>query len=199
MFPPAAFSGTVRGVNFLDIVIAVLCLGLAVYGIFQGMVRQLFSWGGLIGGHIAGVKFCGIAQEHLRLDFSHGDIVAYLLTFLAVYLVVRLVGLLVERWVRGSQLSGTDRFAGMLAGFGKGVLLSVLLVFVLVILLPRDTQLLRESKLAPRAMQAARWIQNVFPERMRDAFRKKIDDLSTLPGGKTEEPAHLQPKNRSRK
>jgi membrane protein required for colicin V production len=186
-------------VNFLDIVIAVLCLGLAVYGIFQGMVRQLFSWGGLIAGHIAGVKFGGIAQERLRLDFSHGDIVAYLLIFLAVYLAVRLVGLLVERWVRGSELSGTDRLAGMLAGLGKGVLLSVLLVFVLVILLPRDTSLLRESKLAPNAMVAARWMQKVFPERIRDSFREKIGELSTPPGGKTEEPAPLQPKNRSRK
>jgi len=186
-------------VNFLDIVIAVLCFGLAVHGIFQGMVRQLFSWGGLIGGHIAGVKFCGIAQERLRLDFSHGDVVAYLLTFVAVYLAVRLVGLLVERWVRGSELSGTDRLAGMLAGFVKGVLLSVLLVFVLVILLPRDTSLLRESKLAPNAMVAARWMQKVFPERIRDGFREKIGDLSPTPGGKTEEPAPLQPKNRSRK
>jgi membrane protein required for colicin V production len=183
-------------VNLLDIVIAVLCLGLAVYGIFQGIVRQLFSWGGLIGGHIAGVKFYGIAKEGLRLDFSHGDIVAYLLTFAAVYLAVRLVGLLVERWVRGSELSGTDRFAGMLAGFGKGVLLSVLLVFLLVILLPRDTPLLRESRLAPKAMVAARWMQQVFPERIRDSFREKIGDLS---GGKREKPAPLQPKNRSKK
>jgi membrane protein required for colicin V production len=187
------------GVNLLDVIIAVLCLGLAIHGIFQGMVRQLFSWGGLIAGHIAGVKFYGIAQERLRLGFSHGDIVAYLLTFVAVYLAVRLVGLLVERWVRGSALSGTDRFAGLLAGFGKGILLSVLLVFVLVILLPRDTSLLRESKLTPKAVVAARWMQKVFPERIRDSFREKIGDLSPPHGGKTEDPAPLQPKNRSRK
>jgi len=199
MFPAGAFSGTVRGVNLLDIVIAVLCLGLAAYGIFQGIVRQLISVGGLLLGHVAGVKFYAIAQERLRLDFSHGDIVAYLLTFLAVYLAVRLGGLLVERWVRGSALSGTDRFAGMLAGFGKGVLLSVLLVFVLVILLPRNASLLRESKLAPKAMVAARWMQKVFPERIRDAFREKIGDFAAPPGGKMEEPAPLQPKNRSRK
>jgi membrane protein required for colicin V production len=186
-------------VNLLDVIIAVLCLGLAIHGIFQGMVRQLFSWGGLIAGHIAGVKFYGIAQERLRLGFSHGDIAAYLLTFGAVYLAVRLVGLLVERWVRGSALSGTDRFAGLLAGFGKGILLSVLLVFVLVILLPRDTSLLRESKLTPKAVVAARWMQKVFPERIRDSFREKIGDLSPPHGGKTEDPAPLQPKNRSRK
>ena len=185
--------------NLLDIVIAVLCLGFAVYGILQGVVRQLFSWTGLLLGHVAGVKFFETVQVRLRLDFPHSDIVAYLLIFLAVYLAVRLVGLLVERLVRGSELSGTDRIAGMLAGFGKGVLLSVLLVFVLVILLPRNASFLRESKLAPKAMVAARWIQKVFPERIRHAFQEKIGDLSTPPGGKVEERAPLQPKNRSRK
>jgi membrane protein required for colicin V production len=186
-------------VNFLDIVIAVLCFGLAVHGIFQGVVRQLFSWTGLVLGHIAGVKFFETAQVLLRLDFSHSDVVAYLLIFLAVYLAVRLVGILVERWVRGSELSGTDRLAGMIAGFGKGVLFSVLLVFFLVILLPRGTSLLRDSKLAPNAMVAARWMQMVFPEPIRDAFRGKIGDLSLPPGVKMKEPAPLQPKSRPRK
>lgn len=185
--------------NLLDIIIAVLCLGFAVYGIFQGVVRQLFSWGGLLLGHVAGVKYYATAQEHLRLDFPHADVVAYLLTFLAVYLAFRLAGLLVERWVRGSELSATDRAAGMIAGFGKGALLSVLLVFVLVILLPRDTALLRESKLVPKAMVAARWVQRVFPEGIRDAFRKKAGDFPSSDGGKNGSPADPQPKNRSRK
>jgi membrane protein required for colicin V production len=187
-------------VNLLDVVIVALCIGFAVYGIVQGVVRQLFSWGGLILGHIVGVKFYATAQEQLRLDFPHGDIVAYLLTFVAVYLVFRLVGLFVERWVRGSELSGTDRFAGMMTGFVKGVLLSVLLVFVLVILLPRDTSLLRESKLAPRTMVAIRWVQKVFPEKIRNAFREKVGSISPPSrGGRKDPAAAAQPKNRSKK
>ena len=34
--------------NLLDVAIIALCLGFALYGIVQGVVRQLFSWGGLI-------------------------------------------------------------------------------------------------------------------------------------------------------
>ncbi|MGA7104947.1 MAG: CvpA family protein, partial [Candidatus Deferrimicrobiaceae bacterium] len=112
--------------------------------------------------------------------------------------VFRLVGLLIERWVRGSELSGTDRAAGMLAGFVKGALLSVLLVFVLVILLPRDTGLLRKSTLAPRAMVAATWVAKIFPEKIRDAFREKTGDAKPLSGGGDGSPAAPQPKNRSR-
>jgi membrane protein required for colicin V production len=187
-------------VNLLDVVIVALCIGFAVYGIVQGVVRQLFSWGGLILGHFFGVKFYPTVQEQLRLDFPHADIVAYLLTFVGVYLVIRLVGLLVERWVRGSELSGTDRFAGMLAGFVKGALLTVLLVFILVILLPRGTSLLRESKLAPRTMVPVMWMQKVFPEKIRRAFREKVGSISpSSRGGKKDPAAGAQPKNRSRK
>ncbi len=185
--------------NFLDVVIVVLCLGFAVFGIFQGVVRQLFSWGGLLLGHIAGVKFYATAQVQLRLDFPHGDVVGYLLTFLGVYLIVRLVGLIVERWVRSSELSGTDRAAGMLAGFVKGALFSVLLVFVLVIILPRGTAFVRESRLAPSAMAAARWAQKVFPEEIRRAYREKVGEIPSLPAGKDVPAPPLQPKTRPEK
>ena len=185
--------------NLLDIVIIALCLGFAVYGIVQGVVRQLFSWTGLLLGHVVGVKYYETAQERFQFDFPHGEIVAYLLIFLGIYLAIRLVGLLIERWVRGSELSGTDRAAGMLAGFVKGALFSVLIVFVLVILLPRDTGLLRKSTLAPRAMVAATWVAKIFPEKIRDAFREKTGDSPPLSGGGDGSPAAPQPKNRPRK
>jgi len=52
--------------------------------------------------------------------------------------------------VRKSKLSGADRLAGMAAGLVKGALFSILIVFLLVILLPRDARLLRESESGPR-------------------------------------------------
>lgn len=185
--------------NLLDAVIICLCLGFAVYGIVQGVVRQLFSWTGLLLGHVAGVKYYETAKEHLRLDFPHSEIVAYLLIFLCIYFALRLVGLIIERWVRGSELSGTDRAGGMLAGFVKGALLSVLLVFVLVILLPRDSELLRKSRLAPRAMVPAAWMQRIFPKKIREAFQEKVGDYPPPSGGKDGSPAVPRPKKRSRK
>lgn len=187
--------------NPIDVAIAALCLGLALLGTFQGLVRQLASWGGIILGHLAGVRYYGEARELLKLDFRHGEVAAYLLAFLAVYLAARLAGLLVERWVRGSTLSGTDRLAGAAAGFAKGALLSVLLVFLLVVVLPRDARVFRESRLAPRAIAAAKWAQGAFPERIARSFREKIHAAET-PGAGEKTPApppSPQPKNRSRK
>ncbi|MBI5576554.1 MAG: CvpA family protein [Deltaproteobacteria bacterium] len=190
--------------NPLDLGIVALCVVLALFGLMRGFVRQAASLTGLVLGHILAVKYNGWAQKLLRLDFPHAGIVAYLIALLAVYIAVRLIGLLVERWVRASKLSGTDRFLGGLAGAVKGSLVSVLLVFVLVVLLPRDASLLKSSKLAPHALVAAGWLEKTFPERIRESFREKIGPGEARPpekGGRsgTESVPADQSKKRSRK
>jgi uncharacterized membrane protein required for colicin V production len=170
-------------VNLLDIAIVVLCLVFAVAGIIHGVVRQLFSWTGILLGHIIGVKYCGTVQENFLRDFPHSEILSYLLIFIVIYLSIYLVGLLIEQGGRGSRLSGADRAVGMLAGFVKGVLFSILLVFVLVIVLPAHSRHLRESTLAPRAIVAATWVAKIFPAKMHDSFQEKAGDYSTQSGG----------------
>lgn len=191
--------------NPLDIGILILCGALALFGVLQGFIRQIASWAGLILGLLAAWKFGAEAQKLLHFDFPGGAVAAYLVTLVVVYITVRLVGLLFERSVRGTKLSGADRFLGLLAGLAKGAFLSVLLVFFLTLLLPRDASLLKGSKLSPRLMVAARWVERAFPERIRESFREKIRAAETdRSGGKGEKekgeaaPAP-QPKNRSRK
>ncbi len=160
--------------NLLDIAIAGLCAGFMLSGLLKGLVRQAAGWTGLILGHLAGVKFHGIVQRTLQLDFPKAETVAYLITFVAVYVAVRLVGGMLERRVRGSKLSGADRLSGAAAGLLKGVLLSILLVFVMVVFLPKDARFLHTSKLVPKVIVAARWMAPAFPDKVREAFNEKF-------------------------
>jgi len=160
--------------NLIDVVLAVLCVGFAVSGIFSGLARQLFSVGGVVAGHLVGIRFYGNAASTLHLSFKYGEVVGYLVVFLAVYLVFRLFGTVIEGRIRGSNLSGSDRLAGMIAGLAKGALVSVLLVFLLVIVLPEDSRVLRESKAAPVAISAGHKLASVFPDRLADFFREKV-------------------------
>jgi membrane protein required for colicin V production len=191
--------------NPLDICIVALCAALGLFGLLMGFVRQAASWAGLILGLAAGWKYGAAAQKFLRLDFPGAAVAAYLLAVLGVYIAVRLIGLLVEQWIRGTKLSGGDRFLGMLAGLAKGAFLSVLLVFFLALLLPRDASLLKGSKLSPHLMVAARWMEDAFPERIRESFREKTRTVETdrLEGkgerDKGETAPAPQPKNRSKK
>ena len=160
--------------NLLDLLLAALIVWFAVSGIVRGLVRQLFSLGGLIAGHLAGIRYYAFAQANLGLSFQYAEVIGYAVVFLAAYLVVRLIGGLIEGRVRKSKLSGSDRLAGMAAGLLKGALLSILIVFLLVILLPRDARLLRESKAAPTAIAAGNRLAAAFPDRFGESFREKI-------------------------
>lgn len=159
--------------NPVDVSLAALCAWFAVTGALHGLVRQLFSIGGIMAGHLLGIRYYPLAQKHLELSFPHSEVAGYAAIFLAVLLVVRLIGILVEGRVRGSKLSGVDRLAGLAAGLLKGALLSVLVVFLLVVLLPRDSRVLRGSKAAPTAIAAGRWLAGVFPEKIAEPFREK--------------------------
>jgi len=163
--------------NLLDLILAVLIVGFAVSGIVRGLVRQLFSLGGLVAGHLSGIRYYAFVQGKLGLSFQYAEVVGYAIVFLAAYLGVRLVGGLIEDRVRKSKLSGSDRLAGMVAGLVKGALFSILIVFLLVILLPRDARLLRESKAAPTAIAAGKRLAAVFPDRFAESFREKLQPV----------------------
>ncbi len=174
--------------NTLDVVIGVLCLGSAILGVVMGPLRQISKLAGLVLGLLLAKKYGGWAQETMRLRFAHGDVVAYLILLVAVYVAVRLVGWAVEHSLRGEKLSGSERLTGALAGLVHGAALSVVVVFLLVAVSPRDASLFRESKAAPTAIRAAGWAQAVFPKEVREPFREKASAASGA-GGVESHPA----------
>lgn len=166
-------SGKVGEMNTLDIVIGVVCLGSAVLGVVLGPLRQVSKLGGLVLGLILAKKYAGWAQDAMRLRFVHGEAVAYVVVLVAVYVAARLIGYAVEYSLKGDKQSGSERLMGGLAGLVHGAALSVVIVFVLVAVSPRDASIFRESKAASPAVTAAGWAQGVFPKALRDAFREK--------------------------
>ncbi len=85
---------------------------------------------------------------------------------------------------RGAILGGLA--LGVIESFGAGYISAiykdafaflVLIVFLLVILLPRDARLLRESKTAPTAVAAGKRLAAAFPERFAESFREKVRSL----------------------
>jgi membrane protein required for colicin V production len=167
-------------VNLLDWILVALVAGFFLSGLLKGIVRQAFSLGGIVAGHLAGVRWHGQARSLLKIDFPGGDAAAYVAVFLAVYLLARLLGALAEQRVRSSALSGGDRLLGGLLGLVTGAALAVLLVFVAASVLPPDASLVRGSRLAPRAERAARWASPLLPEKVRSPFLSR----PLLGGGK---------------
>jgi uncharacterized membrane protein required for colicin V production len=169
--------------NPIDIAVGALCALFAVFGILRGLVRQVISVAGLVAGHLAGVRYYEAAVSWLNLSFQYSKVVGYAAVFLAVWLLFVLVGSFIEGRIRASKLSFMDRIGGLVVGAAKGALLSVLLVFLLVIFLPKDSEALRGSRAAPVCISAGHWLAKAFPDRFADAFRDKIRGAEKRPPG----------------
>ena len=69
-------------------------------------------------------------------------------------------------------------------------------MFLLVILLPRDARLLRESKAAPTAVAAGKRLAAVFPDRFAEAFREKLQAAGSHPASEPEPESPSRKKRR---
>ena len=167
--------------NIIDISVICLLVFFGILGVLRGLIRQLFSFGGLIAGHLAGIKCCKFAVSTLNLQFKYAELAGYLVILAVVYIVFVVSGWFIVKKIRNNRLSVVDRVFGLLAGLVKGGVLAVLLVFVLVILLPKDALVLRKSIAAPQAIVAGKWLAKGFPAQISDSFTKKIWAIDSRP------------------
>ena len=160
--------------NIIDISVIGLLVLFGIFGAVKGLVRQLFFLGGLVAGHIVGIHYYAFVVSIFKLSFKYAELVGYLIILLTAYVIAVILGSFIKGKIRGMKLSFMDRTFGLFAGLLKGGLLAVLLVFVLVITMPKDAKALRESITAPLAIAAGKWMAKGFPSHIADSFREKI-------------------------
>ena len=167
--------------SVIDISVVCLLLFFGIFGVFRGLVRQIFFLGGLIAGHLVNINYGSFIVLTLNLQFQYAELVSYFVILLAVFTVVYIAGCFLAGKIRGTKLAFIDRLLGLFAGLVKGGLLAVLLVFVLVVFMPKGAKSLRESITAPYAIAAGKWITNSLPPQISDSFFEKVRAVEKLP------------------
>jgi membrane protein required for colicin V production len=164
--------------NVLDIgLCAILILG-AYSGYKEGFLMELFSLLGVILGVLGGFKLMGWAMLFLADQFNVDQkvlpYIAFGVVFIAIVIVVKLLGNMVKLSIDKSFLGRIDQVAGSVLGFFKtAFLLSVALWIMdsLKINLPEnwtdDSWIL--PKIATFAPLVTSWISELFPV-FRDVF-----------------------------
>ena len=118
--------------NRIDVVLAVILAFFALRGFQRGFSREIFALVGLVGGvAVAAVTYADAAP---MLPPEVPEIarpgLAFVGIFLAVALVAKLAGFLVQRMLGLVMLSPLDRAAGVLFGAAKGAAVLAMAVFV---------------------------------------------------------------------
>lgn len=118
----------------LDYVFGAIILVMVVRCLIKGFIAELVAVAAVGGGIVGGILFSGAGGELLSGilgDSFWNRIIAFLLIFLAVYLVLKIAEGLLYRLIEAVNLENLDRALGFFWGLGEGLVLSVLLLLIL--------------------------------------------------------------------
>jgi membrane protein required for colicin V production len=121
--------------NYIDMFIGVLLVYAVFRGITRGFVLQLASLVALIAGIFLALKFSGFTArfliKHWAIDYEYLYMVSLAITFTLVFIMINILGNMLDKAVESSQLSFINKLAGAFFNICKVMLImGVLLLFI---------------------------------------------------------------------
>ncbi len=170
--------------NLLDIIIISLLVLLFVRGLMAGFFKSGFSMLAVIGGFYVATYYYDEVLDlvaHLAPDMKFSNMLSFAAVFLAVYLVIRILGSSLGKLIDSGFFGNWDRILGGVLGLAKGVLVASFLTVALTNLLPPESSLLRNSTLRSYSIPICYGIIKLVPEKFRREFLAKVDEKPQPP------------------
>ena len=168
--------GSLSSCNWLDVVIIfilVIAIGRGLWAGFSVAVSTFL--GVLLGFWVAAQQFPFVAMQlsHLIKDELWRSLTAFGLLFLVVYLGFLVVGIFMRGFFRVIKLAWMDRLLGGAMGLAKGLIFSGVILFLMTLILPENSPVLRNSVLYPSFSRIAQSLNNLAPENLKGRFMWK--------------------------
>lgn len=154
-------------------IIALIFISLII-GFFRGFIKEALSlvtwiaaiWVGLTFGHeLSVVLEPFISYPSARIA------AAFVILLLLTLIVGSIIGFLLGELVKKTGLTGSDRFAGMIFGIGRGLLVVAVLVMLAGLTPLPDDPWWKESQLIPVFQSLALWLREHLPEDIAGYFQ----------------------------
>lgn len=121
--------------NYLDIILAIPILWGLYKGLNSGIIKALASLAALVLGTYGAVHFAEIVEpelaQHLSIDGAYLSAISFAASFIIIVLLVRLLGLFLDRLIKLVALGVLSRLLGGLFGALKAAfVISALLLIV---------------------------------------------------------------------
>jgi membrane protein required for colicin V production len=166
--------------NGFDAFVLLAALALVCLGILRGLVRISLGLGGLVLGLLVALQYEGSVAP--SFERAVGDpVVAHLLAF-AVLVMAVLAGSILLAWalrrlLKKAHLGWLDRLLGAAVGLLCATLLAAAVAVPLASVLPKDSRVLAESRLAPVTLKVSRMVVRLAPQDLREKFLRGIDRI----------------------
>jgi len=166
--------------NPFDIIIVVILGYSLVRGIFRGLVKEVSSIIGVLGGFYAAFTYYTILTKFLSgliKETAYLNILSFLIIFCGVLIIVGILGVFIKYLLNIAFLGWVDRIGGVGFGLVKGILIASILFITLTAFLPKGSAFLKNSMLAPHISWVSEKMAKVVSKEMKQDFMAKLGEL----------------------
>ena len=166
--------------NPFDILIIVILGYCLVRGLFRGLVKEVSSIIGVLGGFYAAYSYYPLVAKWLSrfiADIAYKNILSFLIIFCLVLIITNVLGIIIKYLLNIAFLGWVDRIFGILFGMTKGILIVSVLFIILTAFLPKGVPILKNSVLAPHVMWVSENMAKVISKDMKREFSEKLGEL----------------------
>ena len=171
---------TLSTMNPFDILIIVILGYSLVRGLFRGLVKEVSSIIGVLGGFYAAYTYYMVLAgllSGLIHDTAYLNILSFLIIFCGVLIIIGILGVIIKYLLNIAFLGWVDRFGGVVFGVLKGILIVSILFITLTAFLPKGTAFIKNSELAPHVSWISEKMANVISKEMKQDFKAKLGEL----------------------
>jgi len=166
--------------NPFDIlIVTILSYGL-IRGIFRGLVRELSSIIGVLGGFYAAYTYyphvAGLFSPWIS-DAAYLNIVSYMAVFSVVVIFVGILAVVIKYLLNIAYLGWVDRVCGALFGLLKGGLVICVVFIVLTAFLPKGAPVIKNATLSPHVSMVSEVMAKVISKEMKENFKIKLKEF----------------------
>ena len=166
--------------NPLDIIIIVILGYSLVRGIFRGLVKEVSSIIGVLGGFYAAFTYYPMLAKLLSgliRETAYLNILSFMIIFCSVMIAIGVLGIIIKYLLNIAFLGWVDRIGGVCFSLVKGILIASVLFITLTAFLPKGSPFLKDSLLAPHVSWVSEKLAKVVSKEMKQDFMAKLGEL----------------------
>ena len=166
--------------NPFDIFIIIVLSYSIIRGLFRGLVKEVSSVIGVLGGFYAAYSYYPVAAKLLSgivKDQSYLNILSFLIIFCGILIVISILGVVIKYLLNVAFLGWIDRICGVGFGLIKGVLIVTVIFIILTTFLSKGTPLIKKSILAPHVIWISEKMVGLVSDDMKKDFFTKLDEF----------------------
>lgn len=164
--------------NLFDLFVFGAAAFLLLLGLWKGLVRQLFTLAGVLGGSALALNAYRAAARWVPFtDRGPREIVGFLALLLGCVVLSWVLGHLFSRLLESLTLGWANRVAGGGLGLVKAAVLAAVTALFLVHVLPKGSPLLRESIALPYVLAVAEQGIRLAPDDVKREMGEKLEFL----------------------